>query len=327
MTYESSVQVVLENVLASTRDAVISQVQAITTAGCTNLSGGLEKGSALVEKYQKPGYTNRMFLFSDGLANEGLKTKPEIFKLVKDIYNKTSLKIDSFGIGSDFDSEIMRGIAEHGQAEFFYLENATVITSLVVKALGGITDSLGSDAVLHLRGRNGAVVTKISGAGDPVNGVSIGNIHYDNSRRFLCELTVPGTGGSEKGKETGEGSEVYLHFDLNYVPIGKLEELKMKQGEESQVDINSIKVTISGDVSFQFTDNSDLVKEVNPRVELFSAIQKAVEMDKRILNFVQVGFFSCSSVSSSSSSSYFTSFKTLTFSSPIFHRTIRFQRQ
>jgi hypothetical protein len=323
VTYESSVQVVLENVLASTREAVIPQVQDITTAGCTNLSGGLQQGSALVEKYQKAGYTNRMFLFSDGLANEGLKTKPEIFKLVKDIYNKTSLKIDSFGIGSDFDSEIMRGIAEHGQAEFFYLENSTVITSLVVKALGGITDSLGSDATLHLRGRNGAVVTKISGAGDPVNGVSIGNIHYDNSRRFLCELTIPGTGGSENGKETGEGSEVYLHFDLSYIPIGKLEELKMKSKEEvgSQVNINSIKVTISGDVSFQLTDNSDLVKEVNPRVELFSAIQKAVEMDKRILTFVQVGSCSCCSPS-------FLLYLLFTNHSLLFfHRTTKFQRQ
>jgi len=59
------------------------------------------------------------FLFSDGLANEGITNHDEMNNLVKSIYEK-GIKIDTFGIGDDFDSQMMKNIAEYSSGEFFF---------------------------------------------------------------------------------------------------------------------------------------------------------------------------------------------------------------
>jgi len=273
----------LENVFAGTREACIPIVQAIKTAGCTNLHEGVKIGGDLIEKHQRQGYSNRMFLFSDGLANQGIQSKPEIFKLVTDIHDKLSLKIDSFGIGADFDSEMMRGIAEHGHSEFFYLENATVIQPLVVKALQSVTETIGSNGQLILRGKNGAIVTRIFGRDSPVSGVSLGDLHFENSRRILCEITVPGVSENEgkgKGKEKEEVvSTTFLHFELTYVPVANQ--------EQSQSQPEPVK--IAEDVAFTFTDDESLVKQIHPKVEVYAAIQKSTDTDNTILKLVAAG--------------------------------------
>lgn len=45
---------------------LIAAVKKVRTEGCTNLWGGLEEGARLVSQHSKPGYTQRIFLFSDG---------------------------------------------------------------------------------------------------------------------------------------------------------------------------------------------------------------------------------------------------------------------
>jgi len=122
VTYEDAVDVVFENITAPMREAMIPKVQAIRTAGCTNLSGGIEMGAKILDKHHRAGYSRRLFLFSDGLANRGIQGKEGINTLVKSLHEKYSIKFDSFGIGDDYDSDVMRGIADNGGSEFFYLE-------------------------------------------------------------------------------------------------------------------------------------------------------------------------------------------------------------
>jgi Ca-activated chloride channel family protein len=113
-------QLYFENARASTRQHLYNLVDAIRTAGSTNLSGGIEVGAGLLDKYSHEGFARRMFLFSDGQANVGLKTRAELTNLVAG-YNNKGIITDSFGIGADFDGEIMKGIADAGGSRLFFL--------------------------------------------------------------------------------------------------------------------------------------------------------------------------------------------------------------
>ncbi|CAF5130445.1 unnamed protein product, partial [Rotaria sp. Silwood1] len=192
VAYDADVSIIFENARASTRQFLYSTVDKIETAGSTNMSGAIEVAASLLEKYVYNGYSRRMFLFSDGQANVGMKTRAELTNLVAG-YNNKGIITDSFGIGADFDTEIMKGIADAGGSRFVFLESAQVIESLVTKVLVNVFGICGSAARLIVRGKNGAVVTKIWGHENIAAGASLGELYFDNRRSVLCEFTTSGT--------------------------------------------------------------------------------------------------------------------------------------
>ncbi|CAF1333312.1 unnamed protein product [Rotaria sordida] len=263
VAYDDNVWNVFENARASARQVLYSVVEGLKTGGQTYLSGAMETGANLFEKYTYPGYSKRMFVLSDGLANVGLRTKEEIMKAVKK-YNEKGIIIDSFGIGEDFDAEIMKGIAEAGCGQFFFLESAEVIVTLMTKALQSVFDVCGTQTQLIIRGRNNAIVTKIWGHENIALGAILGDLHVDNLRVVLCDFTVSGT--------VPEGTEVdILDYQLKYHCPGHIEEEPL---------------TITGKLSVTFVNDESLIKEIDPRVKTLHAVQVAAEMDDRIAQLI-----------------------------------------
>ena len=259
VAYDDKIWTVFENARASTRQALYSIVRGIHSGNTTNISGGIETGVHLLEKYPYPGYSKRMLVLSDGLANVGLKTKEEIMKVVTE-YREQGVIIDSFGVGADFDEKVMKGIAEAGCGQFFFLETAEVIESLITKALQSVFKVCGAHAQLIVRGRNNAIVTKIWGHENAALGASLGDLHVDNMRALLCDFTVSGT--------VSPGAEVeVLDYQLKYHRPGDTE------GEP----------LVTGDtLSIFFVDDETLIRTIDPRVRTLHAVQVAAEMDDRL---------------------------------------------
>jgi len=69
VAYDDTVWNVFENARGSSRQVLYSVVEGIKTGGQTYLSGAIETGADLLEQYTYPGYSKRMFVLSDGLAN------------------------------------------------------------------------------------------------------------------------------------------------------------------------------------------------------------------------------------------------------------------
>lgn len=265
VAYDTDVSVVFENARAATRQYLYTIVDNLRTAGSTNISGALEVGAELLNKYTHEGYARRMFLFSDGQANVGKKTRPQLTALVAG-FNQQGIITDSFGIGADFDSEIMKGIADAGGARFFFLETAQVIESLVNKALASVFRVLGSQARLLIHGVNGAVVTKIWGHEDTAAGARIGDLHANNLRSILCEFTTTGV-------PNGSGKEVeMLAYELRYAPPQNL---------------NGEPTVIKNTLSLKFVDDETLVGDIDPRVRTIHATQKSADMDLKISELVR----------------------------------------
>jgi Ca-activated chloride channel family protein len=267
VAYDTDVSVIFENARAATRQYLYTVVNNIVTAGSTNIAGALEVGAGLLDKYVYNGSARRMFLFSDGQANVGMKTRAELTKLVAD-YNTKGIITDSFGIGADFDSEIMKGIADAGGSRFFFLESAQVIEPFVTKALVSVFGVVGSQARLIVRGKNGAIVTKIWGHENIVAGASLGDLHSNNLRSVLCEFTTSGTTNADR-KEVET-----LTYELRYT---------------RPEDPNGQPTVISNSLSLKFVEDESLVTEINPRVQTMYATQTVADMDVKIAQLVKNG--------------------------------------
>ncbi|CAF4995146.1 unnamed protein product [Rotaria sp. Silwood1] len=264
VAYDTTVWNVFENAPVSGRQALYSVVEGIKTGGETFLSGGIEMGASLLEKYPHPGFSKRMFVLSDGLANVGLRTKEEIMKAVAK-YNEKGIIIDSFGVGEDFDAGIMKGIAQAGCGQFFFLESAEVIVDLMTKALQSVFDVCGTQAQLIIRGRNNTIITKIWGHENIAYGANLGDLHIDNLRVILCDFTVSGT--------VSEGTEVeILDYQLKYNLPG---------------DVEGEPLVVTGQLSVTFVNDESLIQQIDPKVRTLHAVQVAGEMDDKIAELIK----------------------------------------
>lgn len=263
VAYDDKVLNIFEDAPASGRQALYSTVREIKTGGSTNLSGGIQNGAELFERYPHPGYSKRMFVLSDGLANIGLQSKGEISRLVKK-YNEKGVIIDSFGVGEDFDEGIMKGIAEAGNGQFFFLETAEVIVQLIANALQSVFDVCGTHAQLIIRGINNGIVTKIWGHTNIAQGATLGDLHVDNLRVILCDFTVSAS--------VPDGTELdVLEYQLKY---------------NLPDDIQGESLTVTGKLPITFVDDESLTKEVNPKIQTLHAVQVAAEMDDQIVDLI-----------------------------------------
>lgn len=217
---------------------------------------------SLVEQYDKPGYSKRLFLFSDGCATYGSESAQALGELAAKFAEK-SVFTTSFGIGSDFDEAVMKRIAEKGLSEFYYLQSASVIQPLVLKGLEGVMNTCTSKTRLVVRGVNQAVVTKIWGHADLVQGAQLGDLHYNNTRQVLAEISFPGH---------ATGPMEVLSYELVYcLPENMDKEL-----------------SISGKLSVTLT--SDPIKEKpNHRVKVTHLIQQSGEIDEKVNGYVRTG--------------------------------------
>jgi len=186
ITYSDSVDVIFEDGNKDEEEKLISMVSRITTNGGTNLHSGLKKGYEILStKDKKIERNKRVFIFSDGLLNVGVTDPQIVFDMVKNQYQKNSIITSSFGIGADFDSNIMMGIAQYSAGDYLFIESSKDIEKVVLLGLKGLSKTIGKDSKIVIRGANGAVVKKVYGytTSDILNGINLGDLRENDRKK------------------------------------------------------------------------------------------------------------------------------------------------
>jgi len=269
VVYGSDVTTIFENesLKPERKQALIDKVNAVPTSGMTNLWGGLEQGARLVTAHSRQGYTKRVFLFSDGLVNEGITDKKKILDMTaKEIYTEQDVKVSAFGLGDDFDEELMKGLAEYGCGAYFFIEGSSTIPQFTTFALKGLFKLVGTDALLSIRGKNGGIVKQIYGHEDLLKPYKLDDLVQDNERKVICDLDVTPNAAAE--------SEEVLHYELSY-----------RAANETSED-NRVK--IEGTVNMAYVDRAeDIVK--NNEVFVQIVIQQTAGIDKELVGLIDRG--------------------------------------
>jgi Mg-chelatase subunit ChlD len=176
-------------------------IQEVRVGTCTNLSGGLLEGLDVMKRRETTNEVSSLLLFTDGLANEGLKKSSGIVtaarKKIEDI-GKT-ISVFTFGFGADHDANMLRSISEIGNGLYYFLETTDAIPSTFSDCLGGLTSVSAQNIKLRIQTlENGVEIGTIHSTYnkkemDPKNNIElfIGDIYIEESKNIVFTIKLP----------------------------------------------------------------------------------------------------------------------------------------
>lgn len=108
----------------------------VASGGSTNLSGGWLKGRELVESGLVEG-TNRVVLFTDGMANRGITDVRQLVGLAR---GAASSRVSSscIGFGPEFNEELLRDMSAGGGGNYWYIESIDRMGDIFAEEIEGL---------------------------------------------------------------------------------------------------------------------------------------------------------------------------------------------
>jgi Ca-activated chloride channel family protein len=157
VVYDDKVQTLYSG--AYQREAVVRLIASIETGGSTNLAGGLQEGLQKVqggtelfshfEYRQQSDMLNHVILLSDGLANVGMDSPPELAALVER-YRNDGITVSTIGVGSDYDENIMTAIGRAGQGRYYFMESPTQAEQIFTEEMAQLDTVVAKDIKVSL---------------------------------------------------------------------------------------------------------------------------------------------------------------------------------
>lgn len=122
----------LVRVTDANRSRLIAGINQITAGGGTNLGAGLRQGIDLMTGHHASGYSGRIILISDGLANEGITDPIQLGNMASTAAERT-FSISTVGVGTEFNEQLMTSIAEYGTGNYYFMENPSAFAAIFQK--------------------------------------------------------------------------------------------------------------------------------------------------------------------------------------------------
>lgn len=163
VAYDNMIEVKSPSALVKNKDALKQKVNEITARGSTNLFDGMMKGFDEVLANKKEGFVNRVLLVSDGLANIGTIAPATINEKVKLKFNQTGIGVSTFGVGADFNEDLMTSIAENGKGNYYFIDTASKIPAIFAKELDGLLSVVAQQTNLQINYPKNLKVEKVFG--------------------------------------------------------------------------------------------------------------------------------------------------------------------
>jgi Ca-activated chloride channel family protein len=155
VAFDDQVEVVSDSVAISKNNIenIIFKIKQLQPRSWTNLHGGWLEGCTQVAKNHNDKYLNRVIVLTDGQINAGQKNKDVIVSDVLNVYNK-KISTTCFGVGSDFNEELLNAMADSGGGNFYYIEKEEDISDMFVEEFDGISNVCAFNTKLQLSLKN-----------------------------------------------------------------------------------------------------------------------------------------------------------------------------
>jgi Ca-activated chloride channel family protein len=164
-TFSSDAKVLVADGPVGTRRPMIKKtIDGIVEGGGTNIGRGLELGYQEASKPTIPGDAVKVvLLMSDGRANAGIIRTDRLSKLALDAF-QGGVQTSSFGVGTDYDGELMSAIAGDGAGGYYYLRDADQLGSALTTELDKRVDPVATAVELRVRLKNGVQLKRVYGS-------------------------------------------------------------------------------------------------------------------------------------------------------------------
>jgi Ca-activated chloride channel family protein len=187
------------------RPALHAIVNRLQPRGSTNIFDGLAAGFRLLGDAPASERQNRVIFLSDGNATAGDTSQDHILAMAASRV-KLGIGLTTIGVGNDFDVELMRGLAEQGAGNFYFLEDPSAATEVFTEELDFFMQPLALDV-------------QVSAAAGP--GYQFGEVvgsHLWSAAARTGSIQIPAVFVASRTSQSGEqgrrggGSMIFIHL-------------------------------------------------------------------------------------------------------------------
>ena len=213
ITYSTDAELVIPmSSVADARASLLAAADALNADGSTNLYAGLELGYQQTLASYDPERQNRVIMMSDGMPTAGNTSETAIMEMSAG-YNAQALGLTSIGLGTAFNAQLMRGLAEQGHGNHYFLEDTASIEEVFTEELSYFTVPVAFDVRLELaegshydfRRSYGSSFWENTAGGGVIEVPSVFLAHR------IADSDVGGGGGG--GQRRGGGSALLIELD------------------------------------------------------------------------------------------------------------------
>jgi Ca-activated chloride channel family protein len=198
-------------VTALVKTHVAAELAGIDARGSTALHEGWLVGCQAIaadsdeqEEGARTVGVRRCFLLTDGLANVGLSQPDAVAQAAAQVREAAHVGTSTFGIGTDYNEELLGPMALSGGGEFYHLRTPQEIATTFVRELEQLLGVLARDAHLEIEATPGTEVALVSAypwrAGAPTTAgagrwsVTVGDLLGGEERHVVLSLDFPAVG-------------------------------------------------------------------------------------------------------------------------------------
>jgi Ca-activated chloride channel family protein len=194
VTYDNRVRVPIGANRVRNRQRFHRIIDGIYPGGRTYLSGGLEEGFRQAKRYRKKGFVSRVILLSDGLANIGL-TDPRQLSRRASIMYESGVAVSTFGMGYDFDENLLASMATGGGGSYHYISRPGDILAALQREFNMASRTVASGVEIIIRPMDGCRFDSAPGHGWRLEGgsaiIGLGDLSAGETRTLMARLSVP----------------------------------------------------------------------------------------------------------------------------------------
>lgn len=205
VTYSQHVEIAWPSRLVGRdREELHRIISGLYPGGSTFLSGGLEEGFRQAKAGKRKGALNRVLLLSDGLANVGVTNRGALRERAGDMA-ENGVSVSTFGVGNDFDEELMTMVAGGGGGNYRYLGDPERIVAALTAEFHTASRTVASEVEIIIRLRRDCRFGSVLGRDWRRDGdayvIRLGDLSAGERRTVFARLNVAGgwTGLREVG--------------------------------------------------------------------------------------------------------------------------------
>jgi len=214
VAFDDMVSLVSSSRKVENKDMLKQSVMSIYPGGSTNLSGGMLLGLREVRLAYKKEQINRVLLLTDGMANVGVTDHSQLIEKAREMA-AGGVSLSTFGLGEDFEEDLLMAMAEAGSGNFYYIQSPDQIPGIFQQELSGLLSTVAQNLTVRVKPGQGATISGVLGypftAGDGVT-INLPDIYSGETKIILIELVI---------SPQQEGSRNLLNLEVDYADVRK----------------------------------------------------------------------------------------------------------
>jgi Ca-activated chloride channel family protein len=240
------------------------KINELRPGGWTDLAGGWLEGCREVADRLTADGIHRALLLTDGLANRGITDIEELTHHARELRHR-GVATSTFGVGLDFNEQLLEALAEQGGGHFYYIERPDHIPDVFRRELGELLTVVAREAFLSISIPSGVAVELLGDLPHERTGarlrIFLGDLCAGERRALYTRVLTP---------PDAPGTSVVLRGELGYAdPDGRT-------------------ATVAAEIGFSYIREAEVllsplhteILQRSGEVELASATARALKLER-----------------------------------------------